>query len=1014
MLTSSLPHELLVKIFYNLETRPQHRHSSTSSISFSSSLSLERADILSCALVCQDWYYAAVDTLWRDVDLQSVESFIHFSQALEPSFSYIGGTLRGSSCDDDIGEDEDNDMEACPIGSDERHSRNTQRIVRQEGKEVTRGAINITRSASTTRSTCPSTYPGPAHPSEISSSSNSGLSSFSSSLSTSVSSLSSLSHGPSPGQVGFAGKGYVRTLSLAGSTDCQAPRPFPYLPSCITDRHLSSLSPSLTHLTSLNLAHCSAISDVSVIYIVTSSSPYLKKIDLTECRLITNLTIQVIARLCSQLEEISLQGCGLIRDDAIEELALYCTRLQKIDIGQCQRASDRAVLALLTSSGQVNAGPNGGLYAPSSLGVIVRTRNARISRLGIAGCRGVTMIALMAIGEHLSPDPMVTDNTNDDGHHSEDASSLLSLEFTCPSPVPRTHVQNAQGHHNQNLSSPARRIFRSLPTTLEEISIHDAHHLNHDDILCLVQRVGLTLKTLRLDNGNAVTSDTLTYILGACPKLTVLCIPRATRLDDTGVIQLASARCATTLVELDLSACRNLTDACLTRLALASRDIATSSISTLSHDIKGKSKGESPQEPPCLFPNLRRLDLSYNGKLTLTGIIPLVMSLKNLCALDVSFCGDGVTTAWSSSLETLRESLNPTHSQPTPDQGCASSHSLSSLPSVSPSSQHQPPPPTPVFSIPLQNMGANEPLAPPPASTLTFTTTGTVPWRRGLGRYVGPMLSRPAQDNTMIPQHPQQHPGQGTNSATASLDISRRRFSNPGAYPTEDGDKQSGSSNSLNRRFSAPSASSSSSYSLASTSSFLPYSPPIHLAGRPELLEQTPRRVGILASFHLESWFTPLHQHQLQQLFQMQVQQQHELQMQVAEVANQGLPQQNQVMQASALASAAASAAVLPPEMMVHPVMSATRVGVATIGGSTASTELFGMGGDDLDTVHGTSRQTTTGGRRSSNAHTLNSGDNGSRRSLVSAKIMTSGHCEVSGWGLSKLREEWGESITWA
>ncbi|KAG0347958.1 hypothetical protein BG005_011797 [Podila minutissima] len=541
MLTSSLPHELLVKIFYNLETRPQHRHSSTSSISFSSSLSLERADILSCALVCQDWYYAAVDTLWRDVDLQSVESFIHFSRALEPSFSYIGGTLRGSSCDDDIGEDEDNDMEACPVGSDERHSRNTQRIVRQEGKEVTRGAINITRSASTARSTCPSTSPGPAHPFEISSSSNSGLSSFSSSLSTSVSSLSSLSHGPSPGQVGFAGKGYVRTLSLTGSTDCQAPRPFPYLPSCITDRHLSSLSPSLTHLTSLNLAHCSAISDVSVIDIVTSSSPYLKKIDLTECRLITNLTIQVIARLCSQLEEISLQGCGLIRDDAIEELALYCTRLQKIDIGQCQRASDRAVLALLT--------------------------------------------------------------------------------------------------------------------------------------------IGLTLKTLRLDNGNAVTSDTLTYILGACPKLTVLCIPRATRLDDMGVIQLASARCATTLVELDLSACRNLTDACLTRLALASRDIATSSISTLSHDIKGKSKGESPQEPPCLFPNLRRLDLSYNGKLTLTGIIPLVMSLKSLCALDVSFCGDGVTTAWSSSLETLRESLNPTHSQPTPDQGCASSHSLSSLPS---------------------------------------------------------------------------------------------------------------------------------------------------------------------------------------------------------------------------------------------------------------------------------------------------------------------------------------------
>ena len=53
-LASMLPHELLVKIFYNLEQRPQHRHSSTSSISFSSSLSLQRSDILVCALVCHD------------------------------------------------------------------------------------------------------------------------------------------------------------------------------------------------------------------------------------------------------------------------------------------------------------------------------------------------------------------------------------------------------------------------------------------------------------------------------------------------------------------------------------------------------------------------------------------------------------------------------------------------------------------------------------------------------------------------------------------------------------------------------------------------------------------------------------------------------------------------------------------------------------------------------------------------------------------------------------------------
>ncbi|KAI7831513.1 hypothetical protein BC939DRAFT_188197 [Gamsiella multidivaricata] len=88
-LAQMVPHELLVKIFYNLEERPQHRHTPTSFISFSSSLSLDRSNILSCALVCRDWYYAAVDTLWREVDLQSVESFIQFSRVLDPGFSYM-------------------------------------------------------------------------------------------------------------------------------------------------------------------------------------------------------------------------------------------------------------------------------------------------------------------------------------------------------------------------------------------------------------------------------------------------------------------------------------------------------------------------------------------------------------------------------------------------------------------------------------------------------------------------------------------------------------------------------------------------------------------------------------------------------------------------------------------------------------------------------------------------------------------------------------------------------------
>ncbi|KAF9542811.1 hypothetical protein EC957_001531 [Mortierella hygrophila] len=397
---------------------------------------------------------------------------------------------------------------------------------------------------------------------------------------------------------------------------------------------------------------------MAVIQLITSSSPYLKRIDLTECRLLTNLTVQVVANLCGELEELSLQGCGLVTDDAIEEVALHCTRLHRINIGQCQRAGDKSLEALLRASGRMT-------HLSSSSRV--RTRNARLTKLGVAGCKGITYTGLSAITEQLN-----AAGTEQDGYLEPQRSSLVSLDFTCPA-VKAPTAENVNGLSVSTVTttaasirtqSQASRFFRTLPVTLEEISIHDAYTLSHSDIITLVDHVGPGLKVLRLDHANAIDSETLGHVLAVCPNLTVLSIPRASRLDDSGVVQLIGARCAGSLVELDLSACHSLTDGCLTALAKCTL-AASSRTSTLPENDKGKGIQEQPN--PCLFPNLRRLDLSYNDKMTLGGIIPLVMSLKNLCALDVSFCGDGVTRSWSSTLESLRPILNPTSTSSTMD-----------------------------------------------------------------------------------------------------------------------------------------------------------------------------------------------------------------------------------------------------------------------------------------------------------------------------------------------------------
>ncbi|KAF9918394.1 hypothetical protein FBU30_000222 [Linnemannia zychae] len=625
--------------------------------------------------------------------------------------------------------------------------------------------------------------------------------------------------------------------------------------------------------------------------------------------------------------------------------------------------------------------------------------------------------------------------------------------------------------------SQASRFFRSLPTSLEEISIHDSYTLSHSDIITLIDQVGPGLKVLRFDHANAINSETLSHVLAVCTNLTVLSIPRASRLDDAGVIQLIGAKCAGSLVELDLSACHSLSDGCLT--ALAKSIPATPSRPLVLHE---NDKGKAIQEPndPCLFPNLRRLDLSYNCKMTLSGIIPLVMSLKNLCALDVSFCGDGVTRSWSSNLESLRHSLSPSSSSVVDSAGIddlfgetviESDHSEDEEPSTG--SQHQ-------YRQYHQNslyQEQQQQVHPRTGSTTTSSSpsqqyglssqnlqrfaNNVAPLmntsRIGLGRYVGPILDHNtgtnftnnlnniSYNNSISPQHPQQLTGLGDNIIDQFSPGDRRRSSASSmASSSSMSSISSGSSSNLISDSSSASYSGSRSNSTYTHNRRRSSCSRILLADRLDVLENTPRRVGIPASFYLESWFTPQHQLQLQHLLQIQVQHQRDLQEVQAQAAmaqatatalNGAFQHQQQFGAAIGAFANMMPFAALSAEMMNHPVMSAIRVGTATVGsnnnGGGGGGYGIGHGGagnggnlfsqqpfeshnnSDANIYHHTNRRmglgndvggTTRTGIRHHHRHHYQHPHYHRCNSSPNAIF---GHCEISAWGLSKLREEW-------
>ncbi|KAG0041931.1 hypothetical protein BGZ83_001089 [Gryganskiella cystojenkinii] len=571
----------------------------------------------------------------------------------------------------------------------------------------------------------------------------------------------------------------------------------------------------------------------------------------------------------------------------------------------------------------------------------------------------------MAITEHLAgAAPSSTSCRGKEASTGDAISSLVSLEFTCPAPLqpspPHPWMQQEfPTHSTSNISgtrprpSQASRFFQTLPsTTLEEISIFEAYHLNHADILTLVERAGANLKSLKLDHARAIESETLKQVLSSCPRLEILTIPRAHRLTDAGVMQFVEANCAKSLVELDLSSCVGLTDECLTKLARGSAAVATAAARTLSLtstiDRKGKgvagtgdNKDKEAEHDHSLFPNLRRLDLSYNENMTLSGIIPLVMSLKNLCALDVSFCGDGVTTTWSSSLEALRPILNPT-SDTEPEDSMSELIGPLQQGRIVEESEEDMDESGDAHDAAVEELGAataSQELSshtaptvlagntsPDVAAELTPISPIHSPGRHGLGGYSGPRLRSTTVTAIGHPVVTSSLPITTVSEGLLVMEDSRRRSSASSISSLSScaSDASTSSSASSSSTFSSVSSSSAgSSSTCCSSSSALSYSwvdtvsfakgqssnsrrtcalaastngnhekqhhyhcrrrnsslARIQLTARFDVLEVVPRRVGYGhgASYHLNSWFTPHHQQQLLQLFQIQVRQQHNL-----------------------------------------------------------------------------------------------------------------------------------------
>ena len=133
---------------------------------------------------------------------------------------------------------------------------------------------------------------------------------------------------------------------------------------------LSALATCCQTLTSLNISHCTFVTDAAIARLIQGCR-LLSKLYLNSCYLITDEAVIALARhgIGVSLREIHLSFCAAVTDTAMLALAEACrtassSHLTVLNIRSCHIVSDKAILTLAASCGSLSTliKPNGGKF----------------------------------------------------------------------------------------------------------------------------------------------------------------------------------------------------------------------------------------------------------------------------------------------------------------------------------------------------------------------------------------------------------------------------------------------------------------------------------------------------------------------------------------------------------------------------------------------------------------------------------------------------------------------------
>ena len=329
----------------------------------------------------------------------------------------------------------------------------------------------------------------------------------------------------------------------------------------LTDRAIEVIAARCSALKSLNVSRCENLIDRAIEAAAEGRSSLESLDNVSGFDYLTDRAIEAIAASCSSLTSLNVTGCENLTDWGIEAIAARCSSLKSLDVAACENLTDRAIQMVAASCILLQSLNVFGCENLTDMAIeMVASSCSSLTSLNIAGCKNLTDRAIEMVAASCSS----LTSLNVAGCKSLTDRGIEAVANGCSS----LNSLNAFGC--ENLTDRAIQMVAANCSSLTSLNVFGCKNLK-DIAIEMVAASCSSLQSLNIAGCDNLTDVAVKAIAATCSSLTLLNVAGCKSLTDRGIEAVANG--CSSLNSLNAIGCENLTDRAIKMVAASNSSI---------------------------------------------------------------------------------------------------------------------------------------------------------------------------------------------------------------------------------------------------------------------------------------------------------------------------------------------------------------------------------------------------------------------------------------------------------